>query len=34
VVLGQVPGDGVRTGIQPLPRQLTTQLNDQLNRRG
>jgi hypothetical protein len=30
MLLIQVPSDGVRTGIQPLPGQLTAQPDDQL----
>src|SRR5215213_8559453 len=33
VLLGQVPGDGVRTGVQPLLGQLAAQLDDQLDGR-
>ena len=29
MLLGQMPGDGVRPGIQPLPGQVTAQPHDQ-----
>jgi hypothetical protein len=32
MLLGQMPGNGVRAGIQALPGQLAAQPDDQLNR--
>ena len=31
MLLGQTPGNGVRAGVHPVPRQLVAQLDDQLH---